>query len=173
MPGNDQITVMTEEKEAWLDARLPLERLAERIQQIDKGFSIQDAIPIGFPYLLCSFGWEYRKFLQQRREVMHCCVDRCQGVSTTIEAVMLGEALEGAYLPAPMLDDASLERLAKRHIMQSRRHQLKRRDSAKVVIEKIMHLRKPLWKVRADHPQLGEHSLLLDAVTGGHLFLNH
>jgi len=172
MAGSEQINAVSEEKEAWLDARLPLERLEERVQQIDRGFLILDVNPIGFPYLLCSFGWDYRKFLHQRREVMHCCVDRCQGVSTTIETVMLGEALEGAYLPAPVLDDASLERHAKRHVMQSRRHGLKRRDSAKVIMEKALHLRKPLWKVSAHHPQYGDHSLLLDGVTGGYLFLN-
>ena len=155
-------------EEAWLKARLPLEGLERRLAMIDPGLRIVDIEPVGFPYLLFLYRWESRRWGTRRQELMSCLVDRCQGVSTTLEGVEFGDPLASATLPAPELETPPLERKARQHVMQVRRHRLKRRSAAELELARAQNIRKPLWRIHAQHGQHGELDLLIDAINGGY-----
>lgn len=158
-------------EEPWLRARLPRDALARRLAGIAPALSLGEAQAIGFPYLLCLYRWEARRLGQRRQEWMSCLVDCCQGVSTTLEEVELGEPLAVADLPRAELDTPQLERKARQHVMQVRRHRLKRRSAQRLELVRCETVRKPLWRVTAHHAEHGELALLIDALNGGYYLL--
>lgn len=155
-------------EEPWLRARLPRDALARRLAGIDPDLRLGETRAIGFPYLVCLYRWEVRRFGQRRQEWMSCLVDRCQGVSTTFEGVEFGEPLAVADLPHAELDTPPLERKARQHVMQVRRHRLKRRSATGLELVRCETVRKPLWRVTAHHAKHGELALLVDALNGGY-----
>ncbi|MFG6137691.1 hypothetical protein [Halomonas sp. B23F22_10] len=158
-------------KDAWLKARLPLEGLERRVMGIEPALSIHAAQAVGFPYLLCLYRWETRRLGMRRQELMSCLVDRCQGVSTTLEDVEFGDPLASAALPSPELDTPPLERKARHHVMQVRRHRLKRRGATRLELVRCQAVRKPLWLVTGHHAQHGELELLIDGINGGYYLM--
>ncbi|WP_136248704.1 hypothetical protein [Halomonas borealis] len=159
------------QEEAWLHARLPQDGLARRLTTIDPALSLGEVRAVGFPYLLCLYRWETRRLGRQRQEWMSCLVDRCQGVSTTCEGIEFGEPLATADLPHAALDTPPLERKARQHVMQVRRHRLKRRSATGLELARCDTVRKPLWRVTAHHARHGELELLIDALNGGYYLL--
>lgn len=158
-------------EEAWLKARLPLQDLERRVSLIGAGLRMLDAEAVGFPYLLFLYRWETRRWGIPGHELMSCLVDRCQGVSTTLEGVEFGLPLVPATLPVPELATAPLERKARQHVMQVRRHRLKRRGANGLELMRCQYVRKPLWRVRGQHVQHGDLELLIDAINGGYYFM--
>ena len=159
------------DEEAWLRARLPRDALARRLAGVDPALRLGKARAVGFPYLLCLYRWETRRFGQRRQEWMSCLVDRCQGVSTTCEGIEFGEPLAAADLPSAELDTPPLERKARQHVMQVRRHRLKRRGATGLELARCITVRKPLWRVTAHHARHGELEVLIDALNGGYYLL--
>ncbi|UYG08988.1 hypothetical protein [Halomonas sp. M4R1S46] len=160
-----------EHEDAWLETRLPLEGLERRVMGIDPALGICGVQAIGFPYLLCLYRWETRRWGVRRQELMSCLVDRCQGVSTTLEGVEFGDPLASAVLPPPELDTPPLERKARHHVMQVCRHRLKRRSAAGLELVCCQSVRKPLWRVTGCHARHGELELLIDGLNGGYYLL--
>ncbi|MDR5860897.1 hypothetical protein FZZ93_12050 [Halomonas eurihalina] len=155
-------------EEAWLAARLPLDDVARRISGIDTTLDAREVQAVGFPYLLFTFRWESRRWGRTCQELMSCMVDRCQGVSTTLERIEFGSSPASPVLLQPALDTPPLERKARQHVMQVRRHRLKRRAASGLELVASRRVRKPLWRVVARHQRHGDIELLLDGVTGGY-----
>ncbi|WP_027966149.1 hypothetical protein [Halomonas halocynthiae] len=158
-------------KEAWLEARLAKESVERRAVGIVAGLDIQSIAAVGFPYLLLEYCWEVRRWGRCRSERMACLVDRCQGVSTTLEGIAFGDALLSPLLPHAELEPEPLERKARQHVMQVRRHRLKRRSSSGLTLVSAQLVRKPLWRVVGNHGQHGELELLIDGVNGGYYLM--
>lgn len=170
-PSGSPVVDVADDREAWLKARLPLDALERRVASIDAELTIDRVEPIGFPYLLCLYRWDTRRWGMSRQELMSCLVDRCQGVSTTVEGVEFGTPLNAATLPAPELETPPLERKARQHVMQVRRHRLKRRSASGLELMRCQTVRKPLWRVTAHHERHGGLNLLIDALNGGYYLL--
>ncbi|MFM9270761.1 hypothetical protein ACJ7V3_10910 [Halomonas elongata] len=155
-------------EEAWLAARLPLDDVERRVGGIDTSLEVREVQAVGFPYLLFTFRWESRRWKRTRQELMSCLVDRCQGVSTTLERIEFGSPPASPVLLKPELDTPPLERKARQHVMQVRRHRLKGRAASGLELVEQQWVRKPLWRVAARHERYGDIELLLDGVTGGY-----
>jgi len=138
---------------------------------IDEHFEIDQLEAIGFPYLVLTFCWQWKRFGMTRKASMHCAVDRYQGNSMTLEALSLGNTLDNPILVEPQLTDDVLSQKAYQHVTQARRHHLKQRHAAEIAVEKARYVRKPLWKVGLRHRQHGDMTMLLDGVTGGYYFM--
>lgn len=158
-------------EEAWLKARLPRESVERRAVGVVSGFEVHSVVAVGFPYLLLEYCWEVRRWGQHRSERMGCLVDRCQGVSTTLEGIEFGDALPSPLLPDAALEVELLERKARQHVMQVRRHRLKRRSSSGLDLVSSQLVRKPLWRVFGSHDQHGELELLIDGINGGYYLM--
>ncbi|NWN84057.1 MAG: hypothetical protein HLX48_13850 [Halomonas sp.] len=170
-PSGSPAQGIADGQEAWLKARLPLDGLERRVAGIDPNLTVDAVEPIGFPYLLCLYRWNTRRWGMDRQELMSCLVDRCQGVSTTLEGVEFGTPLDAATLPPPELDTSPLERKARQHVMQVRRHRLKRRSASGLELVRCQAVRKPLWRITARHARHDELDLLIDALNGGYYLL--
>ncbi|MDL4864275.1 hypothetical protein NPJ88_018235, partial [Halomonas elongata] len=133
-------------EEAWLAARLPLDDVARRVAGIDSSLDAREVQAVGFPYLLFTFRWESRRWGRTRQELMSCLVDRCQGVSTTLERIEFGSPPASPVWLQPELDTPPLERKARQHVMQVRRHRLKRRAASGLELVEQQWVRKPLWR---------------------------
>ncbi|SHL32260.1 hypothetical protein [Halomonas caseinilytica] len=164
----EALNAVVDTEEAWLSARLSLDDVARRIAGIDTALEARDVQAVGFPYLLFTFRWESRRWGRTRQELMSCLVDRCQGVSTTLERIEFGSPPASPVLLQPELDTPPLERKARQHVMQVRRHRLKRRAASGLERVERQWVRKPLWRVAARHKRYGDIELLLDGVTGGY-----
>lgn len=162
---------LSEHGESWLQARLSREALPRRVQGIVPGFEILEVNAIGFPYLLLEYCWEVHRLGQRFDEHLSCLVDRCQGVSTTVSSIEFGEASVDAELPEAILATPPLERKARQHVMQMRRHRFKRRSASGLLLVSACFTRKPLWRVAGVHPQHGELDMLVDGINGGYYLM--
>lgn len=140
-----------------------------RAEQLQPGLRVLSATPIGYPYALFQFAWERRGWRSQHTESLFCLVDRCQGISASLEAAPLTQAPENIICPPACFDVMALENVARRQAMQVQRGRLRRRGHMSLVDKR--EVLKPLWRIGAELPGYDNVTLLIDGLSGGYYLL--
>lgn len=154
---------------SWLNPSFSQEDAVRRAEQLQSGLNILSVMPIGFPYALFQFSWEYRNWRTHYTESLFCLVDRCRGVSASLEAAPLAQAPDNIVCPPAYFDIPDLENAAKRQAMQVQRGRLRRRSDMRLIDQR--EILKPLWRIEAELPGYENIALLIDGLSGGYYLL--
>ncbi|GAB2722528.1 hypothetical protein [Halomonas garicola] len=164
-----EFQLLLEKNPLWISPSFSQEEAVYCAEKLQKELSILSIKPVGFPYALFQFSWEYRNWSMHYTELLFCLVDRCHGVSASLEAAPLSQAPANIICPPALFDISTLEHTARRQAMQVQRGRLRRRSDMRLVDQK--NILKPLWRIDAELPGYDKIKLLIDGLSGGYYLL--
>lgn len=158
-----------DEKPLWITPNFSEEDALLKVEKLQKGLRAISVLPIGFPYALFHFSWNFKNLYSNYTEYLFCLVDRCRGVSASLEAAPLTSAPASVFCPAAFFELSDLEKIAKRQAMQVQRGRLRRRHDMQLIDQR--EILKPLWRIDAELPGYENIALLVDGLSGGYYLL--